>query len=483
MADNTVKIRMGAFPSDEQIFKTTAKLLKHVNIEMTSTKKFIASISRELGGVDLRPKKKFIKAIIAEIMDANYNHDDREGDEEENNSHNDSIASSNEHDFEGTQSLRKWIKGKTDPQTDSRVNIWSLNGFGEPVFTGGMYSSDESRTLDANVKNYCASKNLTLSQLCGGHDHIIHNKSARGAWTEIAQCLPHRTVISVYRRALRQFHGFTKGKWEEEEEHLLFRLVELHGSRWSTIQDILGRSATDCRWKFEDLQNEYERGQWSMKSVELMLKAVRAVFHVSRDDMDVRELNQWTIENDRKIPWTVISHKVKRRRLDCYFKWRQMTKRSNEKAKKLGMNPVPMVAINLKIDVRAEYFRWKAEQSKKWRQRYADEYILPQLQTNDNGVDHQKVQDVLLLDSIIQSRATRPSEVSWQTIAQKGGVDGKAPNERWEDLVDEHALDDDMDLPIWKLAMVVRDAVSLAPKKSVKSSDLIASKHDRSKVT
>jgi hypothetical protein len=59
-----------------------------------------------------------------------------------------------------SQIVTKWRKGVPDPKND-RINHWSLNGFGEPVFTGGLYSSEEIRTLEATVKDYCASKNVT----------------------------------------------------------------------------------------------------------------------------------------------------------------------------------------------------------------------------------------------------------------------------------------------------------------------------------
>jgi len=363
------------------------------------------------------------------------------------------LDSDTEENEAGTQSLCNWTKGVANPDTDFRLNIWSLNGFGEPVFTGGMYLPDEARTLEETVKNYCASKNVTFSQLCGGHDHKIHDKTVRGAWQEIAQCLPHRTVLSIYRRALRQFHGLSRGTWSEEETSSLFRLVELHGHKWATIQDKLGRSATDCRVKYLRSNENFQRGKWSIENVELLLQKVRPALNVPRDDMDVREINQWTFEHNSKIPWTGISYQVNRSRMDCYFKWKQMTKRSNQKAIELGLEPIPMARDTWKFDVRKEYFQWKSEQDPKWRKKYADEFVLPLVQKEIDGND-QREDDIHLLNSIIESRAIRPSEVSWHTVRQS--VCGCDPRERWEELVDKHACDDDMDLPLWKLARVVK---------------------------
>ena len=357
--------------------------------------------------------------------------------------------------FLGTQSSRcAWIKGVPDPDADERLNIWSLNGFGQPVFTGGMYQRDEALILEKAVKQYCSSKNITLSELCGGEDHIIHNKNARGAWQEISQCLPHRTVLSVYRRALRQLHGMTRGAWSKEEISSLFHLVDVHGHRWKVIQDKLGRTATDCRVKFFDTNDQFQRGKWSVGDVELLLREVRAAVNVPREDMDVREINVWTLEKKSKIPWTSLSCKVNRRRLDCYFKWKQMTKRSNKKAKAHGLEPVPMARDSLRVDIRAEYLHWKAEQDPKWRKKYADEYIIPVLQKEGDIAFAEREQNSQLVKFIIESRANRPSEVSWHAIR------GDAPRERWEALLDKFAPDSDLDLPLWKLAQVVRDSIA-----------------------
>ena len=272
-------------------------------------------------------------------------------------------------------SSAEWTKGAAN--ADGRVNIWSLNGFGEPVFTGSMYSEDEVRTLQVAVEDYCKSNDVTVSQLCGGADHTVHNKRIRGAWQVIAQSLPHRTVLSVYRKALRRFHTHTRGKWTEDEIRTLLRLVELHGRKWKSIQDKLGRSATDCRLKFFDLTDGCKRGKWSLDEVEALLKAARSALNVPRDDMDVREINQWTLDHNTKLPFTSLCHQVKRRRQDCYFKWKQLTKRSNKKASELGLEGVPMARETIKFDVRSEYLQWKAEQDPSFREQYASNLSCP----------------------------------------------------------------------------------------------------------
>lgn len=345
-----------------------------------------------------------------------------------------------------------WQKGVPDP-TNSRINHWSLNGYGQPVFTGGLYTPEEIRTLETTVRDYCASRSVTPVELCSEN----HNKAVRGAWHEIAQCLPHRTVLSVYRRALRQFAGHTVGKWSEEEIASLSRLVEVHGHKWKIIQDELGRSAHNCRSKFLELSDEFERGRWSTQKLELLIKSIREVLDVPRDDMDVREINEWTLESNSKIPWTIVSFRVLRGRVDCYFKWRQMTKRSNKIAVSMGLEPIPMARSTLKFDVKMEYYKWKAEQDPKWRKKYADKYILPLLHNDNDGKDSQIQLDDSLLAKIVQSKANRPSEVSWHSIRDINGI---SPRERFEELVDDYAPKDSLDLPLCELAKIVRDRLN-----------------------
>jgi len=106
------------------------------------------------------------------------------------------------------------------------------------------------------------------------------------------------------------FAGHATGKWSDEEVTALSRLVELHGQKWKTIQDKLGRSAHNCRSKFFDMNDEFERGRWSEQKIKLLLRVVRDVLGVPREDMDVREINQWTLENNSKIPWTIAIEKT-----------------------------------------------------------------------------------------------------------------------------------------------------------------------------
>ena len=358
----------------------------------------------------------------------------------------------------------QWVKGK-GCSSEERINIFSLNGFGEPVFTGGRYQPDEILTLTNAVKDYCADKQVSVTEFCGGYDHILHNKKTRKVWSTIAQSLPHRPVVSVYRRAVRQFHGKQVGAWSEEETAALFRLVGLHGESWKLIENKLGRKDHSCRAKYLNTTEEFNRGKWSIENIKLLLQSVREVLRVPRQDMDVREINIWTLDNNEKIPWTATAHRVKRRPSDCYYKWRLMTRRSNKKAVEMGLEPVPMLKTAVKFDSRFEYYQWKAEQDPRWREKFAKEFILPRLRKDGSNAQNDQMQrekDFQLLSSIAKARASRPSEVSWHSLTNIC----KDPRDRFDDLCDEYAKDEDLDLPLCELANVVAVQLKAGKKPS-----------------
>jgi hypothetical protein len=312
--------------------------------------------------------------------------------------------------------------------------------------------------------------------------------------------------------------------------------VDIHGRRWRLIQNKLGRSDVDCRNKYESCNTNYKRGKWSVEDIELLLQKVRESLDLdvspseekNEKDMDVRQINLYTIENDTKISWVAVSNKINRGRMDCYFKWKLMTRRSNRKAAKIGLEPIPMVRESLKFDVRSEYHRWKAtkhdlpssslmssphepsisniynkvdrlffnadkdtvtvkdiiqsivkhfhltnidKRMKKLIKLRLTDLMNGHIQPEDgeDDIDHeacistphmtksfddkifdddpQKLRSIRLLDSIIDSRATRYSDVP-DTMRNE-----------LEELIDEYACTADMDLPLWKLSQIVRDLI------------------------
>lgn len=75
-----------ATPDDDVIRAWMTKLVPTVDLNTMTTKQFIAALGRAMGGVDLSPKKAYIKATLTQILDEMDDTDDEEEEEEESSS-------------------------------------------------------------------------------------------------------------------------------------------------------------------------------------------------------------------------------------------------------------------------------------------------------------------------------------------------------------------------------------------------------------
>ena len=72
-----------ATPDDDVIRAWMTKLVPTVDLNTMTTKQFIAKLGQAMGGVDLSPKKAYIKATLTKILDEM---DDTDDEEEESSS-------------------------------------------------------------------------------------------------------------------------------------------------------------------------------------------------------------------------------------------------------------------------------------------------------------------------------------------------------------------------------------------------------------
>lgn len=250
------------------------------------------------------------------------------------------------------------------------VNKWSRNGYGEPALATGKFSPEESATIRDAIIRYCESRNIEPARLCS---ECEHRAELKGAWMEIARCLPDRSVQAVYRHGLRQLHPFKRGPWSEEECMMLLELVARLGKRWALIQAKINRSADSCRDKHREIgqNSEYIRGRWTNDEQKELMKVVwefccktfphvvlrKALVDDSSNEL-VTRTNSASIKADIElvpenvpenlnvkmlgrvieeygranpnvsitIPWSTISKKMgNRSRLSCFKKWQKLT--------------------------------------------------------------------------------------------------------------------------------------------------------------
>jgi len=58
-----------AEPSDSQVRAVMKELVGSVDVDSITMKQFIAQLSKKMGGVDLKPRKKYIKTTLTELID------------------------------------------------------------------------------------------------------------------------------------------------------------------------------------------------------------------------------------------------------------------------------------------------------------------------------------------------------------------------------------------------------------------------------
>jgi len=76
----------------------------------------------------------------------------------------------------------------------------------------------------------------------------------KGIWTEIAECLPNRSILSIYNAAKRKFNPKNyRGKWSKMETDKLIELVSSEGHKWKKIGEILDRTPTNIKDKWKEI--------------------------------------------------------------------------------------------------------------------------------------------------------------------------------------------------------------------------------------
>lgn len=133
----------------------------------------------------------------------------------------------------------------------------------------GKFSPEDDAAIRAAFNEYIRSKGWGEEE---GVSRLLRNTSSRGArrgaWMEIAQCLPERSVMRVWNRAARILHeGNYLGKWTPEEEESLRRLHMEHGPKWNVIGAKLGRipDALKDKWRQIKDADKVRKGRWSLE--------------------------------------------------------------------------------------------------------------------------------------------------------------------------------------------------------------------------
>ncbi|CBN78226.1 conserved unknown protein [Ectocarpus siliculosus] len=180
---------------------------------------------------------------------------------------------------------------------------------------GGKYSNTESKIVVDAIKSYASANAITVDSLCQDGSRSVGSKRA---WLSIANCLPDRSVQSIYRHGIRQLHGRKMGAWTDEEVAQLKLLVSTHGKKWSEIGKKVGRSADACRDKSRELISTPQEGPWTEQEEKLLNKLMMDRMECGEDMSEV----MLTGNEEVDVPWAEVARIIKsRNRIACRKKW------------------------------------------------------------------------------------------------------------------------------------------------------------------
>jgi hypothetical protein len=316
---------------------------------------------------------------------------------------------------------------------------WWRNGYGVVLTSpkNGKYSPEETKILKEAMADYCRTNKITPERLCDESDK--RSDHLRGAWLQIAQTLPHRTLQSVYRHGIRIFHPFKRGQWSEAETNELLVLVTNHGKRWAYIQKKLNRSADSCRDKYREIWNDnLQKGKWTEEENRLLLKHVREALKVN-DDVPLKELQSLITQSKASrgsvaLNWEAISSKMKNRsRLSCFGHFRNLCATSNSTISSESNSAKDVSTVAKSSNPSSSNGNELVSKGKN---------DAPMRKAQDGG--NKTSYEWELLNTIASSNYNRETDVPWNTLRYPPG-DAK---EKWCTLSDEWALMHGCDLDL-----------------------------------
>lgn len=164
-----------------------------------------------------------------------------------------------------------------------------------PVLKKGKFSRAEEEVLRAAAEMHIAVMHDSGASL----DALVTKRGKPHDWKEVNTALPSRSQKQCQDFLKRHFHPRNhKGPWTDGEVAELKQLHALHGSKWSTIAEELGRERTNVRDKWRKISSERSKGPWAAEEDVRLLKAIERA---------------WADRTDREswaIPWVAIAEQM-----------------------------------------------------------------------------------------------------------------------------------------------------------------------------
>ncbi|KAH8914953.1 hypothetical protein BT69DRAFT_1289468 [Atractiella rhizophila] len=190
---------------------------------------------------------------------------------------------------------------------------------GREIYKKGKFTHDEELKIKSSLDSYMSKHGLDFEGL---REKVFSGRTrnadpSSSFWSEIADSVEGRPLISVYQHVRRMCHPLShQGAWTAEQDAMLLEAVEELGTKWEKVSARVERMAQDCRDRYRNYLKNGElknRGAWSKEETQKLKEAVESVCrNLGRKKGDYSD-----------IPWTAVSEKMEwvRTRAQCRIKW------------------------------------------------------------------------------------------------------------------------------------------------------------------
>ncbi|BBN01668.1 hypothetical protein Mp_2g09320 [Marchantia polymorpha subsp. ruderalis] len=182
----------------------------------------------------------------------------------------------------------------------------------------GFFSEEEDERIKRACFAWLRMKNLDEKDGVKMLFSTMKHPEVRGAWLDIARCLPDRSVKLIYTRGERLLAGHKRGKWSQEELQQLRELRLKYGNNWKTAAQYSERSGQLMKDKWRHMRIETKRGRWTESEYNLLSAYVRWSLRI-KDHVGRKENDRRIIRDD--INWEIISEKLLRTSASCAHEW------------------------------------------------------------------------------------------------------------------------------------------------------------------
>ncbi|KAL2091994.1 hypothetical protein ACEWY4_011792 [Coilia grayii] len=235
------------------------------------------------------------------------------------------------------QEIKEYLpqRGLTHKRPVQGIILYDLPRFREFKKQGiavrmGKWTMAESKRLKQNVRDFLALSGIeSEAKLFKPHrfpeerNAIMRQRKKLGFIMFLSEGIP-RPWLSVWLRARNVFDEQNyMGRFTDEENQTLLELHRLHGSKWSTISDKMGRSQRALQKRFDLFAEGH--GSWTEAEFRTLLTSVqqqllKRAMPVENGSIGLAVIRK--VDLYKKLSWMSVAKQVQTRNfLQCRKKW------------------------------------------------------------------------------------------------------------------------------------------------------------------